>query len=190
VIVSADRRTVGRMFVTTFAVTFVMVALSGCLSPRYVDMDTEELISTVLGGEYDELSGKGPACDAAYALGLRKAEAAVEVLVDALSGPAKDCMASALGQIGDPRAVEPLLDALANECGGFDRKLRDDDTYDVQEVCLTFQSADDALIAIGTPAVGPLLALASAGAESQAELAVVVLGGIGDSRAETYLVER
>lgn len=178
------------MFITALAVTFVAVALSGCLSPRYVDMNTEELISTVQGGEYDEVRGKGPACDAASALGLRKAEAAVDVLIDALSGPAEDCMASALGQIGDPRAVEPLLDAMADECEGFDRKLRDDDTYDVKDVCLDFQSADDALIAIGNAAVDPLLALAGVGAEPQAELAVVVLGEVGDSRAETYLVER
>jgi len=190
VVVPADRRTVGRIFVTVFAVTFVMVSLSGCLSPRYVEMSTEELISTVQGGEYDEVRGNGPACDAAYALGLRRAEAAVDVLIDALSGPAEDCMASALGQISDPRAVEPLLDAMADECHGFDRKLRDDDTYDVQDVCLDFQSADDALIAIGNAAVDPLLALAGAGAEPQAELAVVVLGEIGDTRAEAYLVER
>jgi hypothetical protein len=68
----------------------------------------------------------GPRCDAAEELGKRKATAAVEALLAALlDGLVDSCAASALGQIGDARAVLPLLDAFErgvklDESGKFD----------------------------------------------------------------------
>ena len=69
-----------------------------------------------------------------------------------------------LGQIGDARAVEPLLTALltAPGLGGdFEVTLR----FLFEEDKMEYESADEALIAIGAPAVDQLLTIAGSGDE-------------------------
>jgi HEAT repeat protein len=156
-------------------------ATSSCA--RIQDKSTEELIALVQSGEYNSATGKGEACDAAYNLGLREATEAVDELIAALSGPAVDCTALALGQIGDLRAVEPLLTALG--------ELREPSlAHPYEEDKMEFDSADEALVAIGAPAVESLLTIAASGDEDTRDLVTYVLGRIRDSRAETYLLGR
>jgi PBS lyase HEAT-like repeat len=164
------------------AVLVLVVASTASCAVHYDDLSTQELIAIVQRGEFDSARGSGPACDAAYNLGLRRATEAVDALIAALSGQAVDCMALALGQIGDPRAVEPLLGALG-ESGGPSGDFFDEDK-------MPFDSADEALVAIGAPAVEPLLAIADSGDEDTRDLATYVLGRIGDARAGAFLLER
>ena len=50
--------------------------------------------------------------------------------------------------------------------------------------------ADEALVAIGAPAVDPLLSIAGTGDEKTRDLVTYVLGRIGDARAEAFLLDR
>ena len=77
--------------------------------------------------------------------------------------------AATLGEIGDPTAVGPLVGALADE--------------DVAPV------AADALVAIGEPAVAPVLELLEGGVGAARESAVEVLGRLGTSEAVPAIVE-
>ncbi len=174
---------VGRVRVWLAIITLGVATTSSC-AVHYDDLSTQELISLVQRGEYDSVRGKGPACDAAYNLGTRKATEAVDTLIAALSGAAVDCMALALGQIGDLRAVEPLVRTL--ELSLFQVS----GAHLFQEDKMEFDSADEALVAIGAPAVDPLLTLAGTGDENTRDLVTYLLGRIGDSRAEAFLLDR
>ena len=77
--------------------------------------------------------------------------------------------AATLGEIGDPAAVGPLVSVLADE--------------DVAPV------AADALVAIGEPAVAPVLELLEGGVGAARESAVEVLGRLGASEAVPAIVE-
>jgi HEAT repeat protein len=78
--------------------------------------------------------------------------------------------AEALGQIGDSRAVEPLITAL---------KVKDADLH---------QAAAEALAVIGAPAVDPLMTVLF-GLDHQMKIAaVVILGKIKDPRAIQLLI--
>lgn len=176
---------VGRVVVWLAMVVLVGATTGGCSWMQ--DKTTAELISIVQTGEYSiSGAGGGPACDAASQLGWRKATEAVDALIAALSDPAGDCAALALGQIGDLRAVEPLLRALGELKGGLSLSL----AHPFDEDKATFHSADEALVAIGAPAVEPLLAIAGTGDETTRDLVTYVLGRIRDPRAEAFLLGR
>jgi HEAT repeat protein len=106
---------------------------------------------------------------AEYPLVADVGESGVESLISRLSNGSfqqRWTAADALGDIGDPRAVEPLVAALENR----------NPSPAVRE------SAAAALVKIGAPAVEPLIALLSS--RSSARLhAAEVLGNIGDPRA-------
>lgn len=156
----------------------LIVASTSSCAQKMQDKSTAELIAIVQKGEYDSARGKGPACDAAYTLGLRKATEAVDTLIAALSTPAVDCMADALGQIGDVRAVEPLLGEFQAPSSTF------------QEDGAQFDRADEALVTMGAAAVDPLLTIAASGDESVRDRVANVLGRIRDPRSEAFLIER
>jgi HEAT repeat protein len=176
-----------RRLVWLVLITLAVATTSGC--GKIEDKSTEELIAIVQQGEYNAVKGSGPACGAAYNLGLRKATEAVDALVGGLSTPAVDCMALALGQIGDPRAVEPLLEALRTGLPGFASDYRLTQLFLFEEDKAEYESADEALIAIGALAVDPLLTIAGSGDELTRNLVTYVLGRIRDPRAEAYLID-
>jgi HEAT repeat protein len=97
---------------------------------------------------------------------------AVGPLIRALNGDDDRirCEAAAtLGEIGDPAAVGPLVDALASES--------------------IAPAAADALVALGEPAVAPVLELLEGGDQSAWENAVEVLGRLGAATAVPAIVE-
>jgi HEAT repeat protein len=173
----AKGRRVRRLLARLAILALAIATTSSCGQIR--DKSTAELIAIVQTGEYDAVRGKGPACDAAYNLGLRKATEAVDALIAGLSTPAVDCMADALGLVGDVRAVEPLL-------GAFDA-VSTNDLF--KEDKASFDTADEALVAIGAPAVDPLLTIAATGDERTRDQVTYVLGRIRDPRAEAFLVD-
>jgi HEAT repeat protein len=156
--------------------TLVVASTSSC-AEHMRDRTTDELIAVVQESE-SFVSGES-ACDAAYNVGLRKATEAVDALIAALSISAADCLVDALAEIGDVRAVEPLV-------GAFDA-VPDPFAEDGAK----FDSADEALVMVGTAAVDPLLDIAAT-SEDELELDRVanVLGRIRDPRAEAFLIER
>ncbi|WP_301677416.1 HEAT repeat domain-containing protein [Methanoculleus methanifontis] len=96
---------------------------------------------------------------------------AIEPLIRTLNGDDDRvrCEAAAtLGEIGDPAAVGSLVDALADEA--------------VAPV------AADALVAIGEPAVAPVLELLEGGVGAARENAVEVLGRLGTAEAVPAIV--
>jgi HEAT repeat protein len=97
---------------------------------------------------------------------------AVDPLIRTLNGDDGRirCEAAAtLGEIGDPAAVGPLVDALADDA--------------------VAPMAADALVAIGEPAVVPVLALLEDEAGTAREYAVEVLGRLGAPGAVPAIVE-
>src|ERR1700693_5855831 len=151
--------------VRLFALTLVsLLALSAC-SDRTGEKTSDELIARVQDTSRDAgtriLSGTGgwtggSRCDAAWYLGYRKATAAVDALIPLLrDGQMDQCVVDALGEMGDNRAVGPLLDAMADssgrECG------LDDASYCVRSVWVT-----KALVQMGEPAVEQLIAVVEA----------------------------
>jgi HEAT repeat protein len=80
--------------------------------------------------------------------------------------------ADALGQLRDPAAVQPLIEVLT------------DDQYSG----IRWKAAE-ALAQIGTPAVGPLIAVLSHPDEDVRWKAAIALGEIGDTRAIGPLIE-
>jgi len=101
---------------------------------------------------------------------------AVDPLLSALSSPTsasrRQQAARILGQVKDPRAVEPLVSALS------------DTDSDVRI------EARDALVEIGAPAVEPLMrTLRSPGAQAPRHGAALALGKIKDPRAIAPLIE-
>ena len=86
-----------------------------------------------------------PASHAAWALGKLKAAEAVEPLIRALAqgdGYYKAYVGEALGRIGDPRAIQPLIALFRGESGAWG---------------CTHSFASGALARLGAPAVGPLI---------------------------------
>jgi len=111
---------------------------------------------------------------AARSLGLLHAVEAVPSLIQTLDDSiyyTRGGAARALGQIGDARAVVPLIG-----------RLKDDKEY-VRWV------AADALRNLGEAAVEPLLQRVREDTGHGVEMAALVLGKIGDSRAVTVLTE-
>lgn len=116
----------------------VLTACSGGFDAK--GKSTEELIATLADASAGNPTDKNPTddmdvvggwnsgarCDAAEELGKRRAASAVDALLRALlDGPVDSCAATALGSIGDARAVLPLLDAFErgvrlDESGKFD----------------------------------------------------------------------
>ncbi len=104
---------------------------------------------------------------------VRVGSTAVEPLISVLAhshNQARKAAADALGQIGDARAVEPLIVALK------DREIRQ---------C---GAVEDALVKIGGPAVEPLVAAFKNGDFEVRFDAVTLLGKIGDARAVEPLI--
>ncbi|WP_241481305.1 HEAT repeat domain-containing protein [Methanoculleus sediminis] len=102
----------------------------------------------------------------------RMGSSAVEPLIRTLNGDDDRirCEAAAtLGEIGEPAGVGPLVDALADEA--------------VAPV------AADALVAIGEPAVAPVLEILENGGGAARENAVEVLGRLGTPEAVPAIVE-
>ncbi len=100
---------------------------------------------------------------------------AVEPLVAAFGAGDQDTRKDAartLGRIGDARAVEPLVAALRDRGQGVLER-----TY-----------VTEALVAIGAPGVGPLMAAFGAGDRDTRKDAARTLGRIGDARAVEPLV--
>jgi len=96
---------------------------------------------------------------------------AVDPLIRALNGDddrIRGEAAATLGEIGDPAAVGPLVDALTDEA--------------VAPV------AADALVAIGEPAIAPVLGMLEGGGNAR-ESAVEVLGRLGAPEAVPAIVE-
>lgn len=120
--------------------------------------DTERAWYLIAREEWMELARMGPP--------------AVEPLIRTLNGDDDRirCEAAAtLGEIGDPAALGPLVDALADET--------------VAPV------AADALVAIGEPAVAPVLEVLEDGAGAARENAVEVLGRLGTPEAVPAIAE-
>lgn len=98
-------------------------------------------------------------------------EPAVDPLIRALKDDdahIRNEAAATLGEIGNPAAVGPLVDALAGEPG--------------------LPAAADALVAIGRPSVLPVLALLEREAGAARETAVEVLGRLGAAEAVPAIV--
>jgi len=134
-----------------------------------------------------------------------KARRDVKALIQAL-GYKKDYMirdaaAKSLGELGDPRAVQPLIAALRDEsllvrctaaqalgwigdprAAGALITALDDSVIDVQEY------AAEALVKIGSPAVDALIAALSTSQGSVKEHVAKILGMIGDIRAAEPLI--
>ena len=99
-------------------------------------------------------------------------EAAVVPLIRTLNGDddhVRSEAAATLGEIGHPAAVLPLVDVLANDA--------------------VAPAAADALVAIGRPAVDPVLALLEGGIGTVREHAVEILGRLGAHEAVPAIVD-
>jgi hypothetical protein len=103
-----------------------------------------------------------------------KAKRDVEGLIKALGyqkdGSVRMLAAGALGQMRDPRAVQPLIAALKDS----DRHVP--------------ETAAEALVKIGTPAVEPLIVALKDSDSNVRRLAAGALGQIGDARAVEPLI--
>jgi len=114
-----------------------------------------------------------PASHAAWALGKLKAGEAVEPLIRALErgdGYYKAYVAEALGRIGDPRAIQPLIALFRGDGGAWG--------------CAD-AAASHALARLGAPAVGPLIeALKDESIDINASIA---LQGIGEPAVEPLM---
>jgi HEAT repeat protein len=132
-------------------------------------------------------------------------EPAVKPLIEALSDEYYGvCMAAAeaLGRIGDPRAVEPLIVALKNGGWYMIRKAaaealgRIGDPRAVEplipvlkdEYFKVREAATEALIKIGAPSVEPLIDALRYREWRMRKAATEVLGKIGDARAIEPLI--
>lgn len=81
----------------------------------------------------------------------------------------------ALGELGDPRAIQPLIDLLRVQC----QRMLDDDMGET-----IWNSAWDSLVKIGEPAVLPLIALLTGDdLDDMRNEAAAALAEIGDRRA-------
>ncbi len=97
---------------------------------------------------------------------------AVDPLIRTLNGDdnrIRSEAAATLGEIGHPLAVGPLVDILADN--------------------IVAPAAVDALVAIGRPAITPVLALLDGGADAARENAVEVLGRLGAAEAVPAIVD-
>jgi len=106
-----------------------------------------------------------PASRAAWALGKLQAKQAVEALIAALKQGDDDFgsyVAEALGRIGDPVAIGPLMEVMSGEAGPGDSAR---------------MAAGFALARLGKPAIGPLIAaLKDENAAIQASSALEEIG--------------
>jgi len=113
---------------------------------------------------------------AARTLGRIKDPRAVDPLIPLLQDfpDVQEAAIKALGQIGDPRAAQPLISLLRHGMGGY-RSPR----YDVY----------NALLAIGKPAVEPLISTLKDRDENRRIGAAALLGSLGDPKAIQPLKE-
>jgi HEAT repeat protein len=114
-----------------------------------------------------DLGFRAGAASALEMIGAPAVDRLIAALKDA-DTDVRDLAASALGNIKDPRAIEPLIRALKGRHGIYD---------------FFPGSAASALVNIGTPAVEPLIAALRDADRDVRKLAVFALGNIGDPRA-------
>ena len=142
---------------------------------------------------------RGQAVDVLCQLGAP----AVEPLLASLTSPrprVRVLAAEALGRIGDPRAVDPLVACLKNpgppEAAGPDGNAptknktavdRDEPGNGMADVR---QKAAEALGRLGRPAVEPLIACLGGNDDAVSKLAAETLGDIQDARAIGPLIDR
>ena len=126
------------------------------------------------------VSGSALECEALRRIGVP----AVGLLIDALKDDyRRDSAVSVLGEIGDPRAVDPLIRALIDARNRSIDRLGNYDTF-------AAKAAQAALVQLGASAVQPVSAMLSrTGVLPQArECLARVLGKIGDPRAVESLI--
>lgn len=104
-------------------------------------------------------------CNAARDALVQIGNPAVDALISVLGENIGSHAARALGQIGDDRAIDPLIAFLENPSD------------------YRCDAAREALVAIGTPAVGPLCSVLRNGGHYARQQAVEALGQIGDPKA-------
>jgi HEAT repeat protein len=127
-----------------------------------------------------------------------QAERATDKLIGALEGGSRDvrnAAANALGEIGDPIAVEPLIQACL--CGKLSEQTTERALLGItgpravqpligalgRDNLLASRPAGKALANIGAPAVDPLILALKSRSPVLRENAAGVLGDIGDPRA-------
>ena len=171
------------------AVLVPLLVLSACGGGGYdaQGKSTDELIATLKdaskGNPTDDYPDKGrmvtdsttgvpfeirgPRCNAARELGKRKTVSAVDVLIAALNdGRVDACVVAPLGDIGDARAVLPLLDAFGD---GVEFEERPGEGFvmaqcewDDPKLCLPGGDVSRALNAIGVAGLDQLIPLGDA----------------------------
>ena len=120
----------------------------------------------------EKLQAKGNVKGLIKALGYKKDE------------DVREAAAKALGEIGDARAVEPLIAASLQDKGSVG-----DVKYGFSGVSYRVRpAAAKALVSIGVPAVQPLIAALGDGDEDVRRAAAGALGQIGDPRAVEPLI--
>jgi HEAT repeat protein len=138
------------------------------LKSRVRDQKTPEMVSALLTALKD--SEPEVRKNAAEALGEIKDPRAVEPLLEALKDPSSVSVASlALSEIKDPRALPVLLKMLGDESQA------------------SREGAATALARIGTPAIEPLISVLASPNDNVREIAAWALGEIGDPKAVTAL---
>lgn len=130
-----------------------------------------DVIAAIEGLKYPDPAVRRDSASLLVAKGAPAVGPMIEELKKSSVAPVKVELAWALGQIGDTRAIEPLVSAL------------DDPDPGVRS------AASEALSRIGPACVDPLLAVLEKGSTQAREEAAVALGRIGDPRAIEPLIE-
>jgi HEAT repeat protein len=180
----------------------LIVLAAGCTSGTETESQAAEDTPALV----EALQSEDPAerADAAEALGARGDSEAVPALIDLLEDEdefVRLAAVEALGQIGDQRAVEPLSKVVAGSsptAGADEREaaavilgeLGDPVAVEalVQYSTESYETVKEALLAIGKPAVEPLIEALKLKSEKRREVAADALGAIGDARAVEPLI--